>query len=94
MFLDGHGRRESGFFPLVVGFYPLSALAAALVVRKPLALPALVAATALAAGAVAAVKKRTPRETAIFAALAPVYAAAHGAGMWRGAALLALAKRK
>ena len=59
VFLDGHGRRESGFFPLVVGFYPLSALAAALVV-----------------------------------ALAPVYAAAHGAGMWRGAALLAAARAR
>jgi len=94
VFLDGHGRRESGFFPLVVGFYPLSALAAALVVRKPLALPALFAATSLAAAAIAAAKKRTPRETAIFAALAPVYAAAHGAGMWRGAALLAAARAR
>jgi glycosyltransferase involved in cell wall biosynthesis len=88
-FLDGHGRRESRFFPLVVGFFPLSAALVVLVLRRPVAAPALAAVTAAAAGAAAARARRPVFETLSFAALAPVYAAAHGAGMWRALAALA-----
>ena len=88
VFLDGHGRRESGFFPLVVVFYPLSLGAAVLGTRRPSSLPVLAAASVLAAGAVAAVKGRSRAETLAFAGLAPVYALAHGAGMWRGLSLM------
>lgn len=88
VFLDGHGRRESGFFPLVVAFYPLSLGATALAVRRPVAVPILAGASVLAAGAVAAVKGRSRDETVAFAGLAPVYALAHGAGMWRGLSLM------
>jgi glycosyltransferase involved in cell wall biosynthesis len=88
VFLDGHGRRESGFFPLVVGFYPLSLGAVLLVVRRPATAPILAGASVLAAGAVAAVKGRSRDETLAFAGLAPVYALAHGAGMWRGLSLM------
>jgi glycosyltransferase involved in cell wall biosynthesis len=88
-FLDGHGRRESRFFPLVVGFFPLSAGIALLILRRPLSAPILVAATAGLAAAVAARARRPAFETLSFAALGPVYAVAHGAGMWRGLGALA-----
>jgi glycosyltransferase involved in cell wall biosynthesis len=88
-FLDGHGRRESRFFPVVVAFYPVSVALAALVVRRPLLLPALFVGTAAAAAAAAARARRPGFETASFAALAPVYAIAHGAGMWRALGVMA-----
>jgi glycosyltransferase involved in cell wall biosynthesis len=88
-FVDGHGRTESRFFPVVVGFYPVSTALALLAVRRPTALPLLVLASA-AAGAAAAARARRPAfETVSFAALAPVYAVAHGAGMWRALGILA-----
>jgi glycosyltransferase involved in cell wall biosynthesis len=89
VFLDGHGRRESRFFPAVVAFYPVSALVAAEAVRRPWLGPTVLAGTAMAAGAFAAAKKRTGEETAAFAGLAPIYACAHGAGMWLGLAMMA-----
>lgn len=88
VFLDGHGRRRSGLFPLVVTFYPLSVGAVLLAVRRPMAMPILASASVVAAGAVAALKGRSRDETLAFAGLAPVYALAHGAGMWRGLTLM------
>jgi glycosyltransferase involved in cell wall biosynthesis len=88
VFLDGHGRPESGYFPLVVAFYPLSVGAVLLAVRRPMAVPILAGASVVAAGAVAALKGRSRDETFAFAGLAPVYAVAHGAGMWRGLSLM------
>jgi glycosyltransferase involved in cell wall biosynthesis len=88
-FLDGHGTPESRFFPLVVGFFPVSAGLVLLVLRRPAAAPVLVAVTAGVAAAVAARARRPAFETLSFAALAPLYAAAHGAGMWRALAVLA-----
>jgi glycosyltransferase involved in cell wall biosynthesis len=88
VFVDGHGRRESRFFPIVVSFYPLSVAALLLVLRRPLAAPALAAAGAATAVAVTAGRGRPRREVAAFAALAPLYAVAHGLGMWRGLAML------
>jgi glycosyltransferase involved in cell wall biosynthesis len=82
-FLDGHGRRESRFFPLVVGFFPVSAGLALLIVRRPAAAPVLVAVTAGLAAAVAVRARRPAFEIFSFAALAPLYAVVHGAGMWR-----------
>ncbi len=54
VFLDGHGRRESRFFPAVVAFYPVSAALAVAALRRPAAVPAGALGVALAAGAVAA----------------------------------------
>jgi glycosyltransferase involved in cell wall biosynthesis len=88
-FLDGHGRAGSRFQPVVIAFYPVSALLAFALVRKPLLLPAVLAA-AVGAGAAVAIRARRPAfDVASFAALVPLYAVAHGAGMWRGLALLA-----
>ncbi len=84
VFLDGHGRRESRFFPVVVAFYPVSFLLAAATLRRPAV--ALGAATVAAgAGAVVGVAhRRSAREVASLGLLTPVYALFHGAGMWRG----------
>jgi glycosyltransferase involved in cell wall biosynthesis len=91
-FLDGHARTESRFYALAVGFYPVSAALAFLVLRRPLFLPVLVAVSVGGGAAVASRARRPVFETASFAALTPVYAVAHGAGMWR--ALLVLARQR
>jgi glycosyltransferase involved in cell wall biosynthesis len=88
VFLDGHGSPESRFYPLVVAFYPVSVGFAVMSLRHPKLIPALGAATATASGAVAAHARRSPFETVSFAALAPVFAVAHGIGMWRGLGML------
>jgi glycosyltransferase involved in cell wall biosynthesis len=94
VFLDGHGRAESRFFPAVVAFFPTSACLAFLAARRPSLAPALGLGVAAAAAGVARVEGRTTFESASFAALAPVYAAAHGAGMWRGLVLLATSSKR
>ena len=88
VFLDGHGRPESRFFPAVLAFYPLSVAAIVLAVRRPgLAAVAAVTGTAAVFGALRV--RGFPRdESAAFASLAPFYAAAHGAGMWKGLAMM------
>jgi len=91
-FLDGHGRTESRFYALAVGFYPVSAALTFLVLRRPLSLPILVAVAVGGGAAVASRARRPVFEIASFAALTPVYAVAHGAGMWR--ALAALARQR
>jgi len=90
VFLDGHGRRESRFFPAVAAFYPASAALVLLAARRPSAILPLAGVAAVAAGAAAA--RVSPDDAVAFGALAPVYAVAHGVGMWKGAALAA-AKR-
>ena len=93
VFVDGHSTTESRFFPIVTAFFPLSALLAGASLRQPKLLPAAAIGVSAAAGAVAARRGRTGREVAAFTLLAPVYATAHGIGMWRGL-LLALAARR
>jgi glycosyltransferase involved in cell wall biosynthesis len=89
VFLDGHGRTESRFYPLVIAFFPLSAATTVAALRRPALVPALALVGAAAAAGLAARARRSRFETASFGVLAPVYALAHGAGMWRGLALLA-----
>ncbi len=90
VFVDGHGRRESRFFPLVVLSLPASLAVLGGTVRSPRVLPIAVAATSAAAAFAA--RRRSRREQLQFAALAPVYVTAHVLGMWRGVAL-AVAKK-
>jgi glycosyltransferase involved in cell wall biosynthesis len=87
VFVDGHGRRESRFFWAAVAFYPASALLVAAALRRPVVLPAAAAAVSVGAAALAVRRRRAAPEVASLAALAPLYAVAHGAGMWRGLAL-------
>lgn len=93
VFVDGHGRRASRFFPIVVAFYPASVALVVLSVLVPWAGPAAVALGATSAAAVALVRRRSRAEVVAFGLLAPVYALAHGFGMWRGAFLAAGGRR-
>ena len=88
-FLDGHGRRDSRFFPLTVAFFPISAACGVVAVRRSIAVPLLAVVTAFVAAAAASRVRPSTFEAASFAALAPVYAVGHGAGMWRALGLLA-----
>ena len=89
VFLDGHGRRESRFFPLVVAFYPLSGLVALAVARKPARFPLVALALSTVAAAVGLRARRSREDVQALALVAPVYALAHGAGMWWGLLMLA-----
>jgi glycosyltransferase involved in cell wall biosynthesis len=91
-FVDGHLRPESRFFAGAVAFYPLSMVLARALLRRPALVPAAAAAGGLAAGAVAVSAGCAPSEARAFGALAPVYAVAHGAGMWRGLGMLVLGR--
>lgn len=91
VFLDGHGRRESRFFPVVVAFYPLSAALLVAALRRPIVLPAALIATSAGAAAMGVSRRRTSTEVAALALVTPLYAAAHGYGMWRG--LVAMLRR-
>lgn len=84
VFLDGHGRAESRFFPAVVAFYPVSAGLALRALRRPSTIARTALAVSVAAAALGLVKRRSPFEIGTLAALAPVYGIAHGIGMWRG----------
>jgi glycosyltransferase involved in cell wall biosynthesis len=84
VFLDGHGRRESRFFPVAAAFYPVSAALAISSARRPRRSIAAVAAVSLIAGLTAAAVRRSRFEIAATALLAPVWAAAFGVGLWRG----------
>jgi len=90
VFVDGHGRRESRLYPLTVAFFPstLAWLAASWFVPELLAAPLVAAGVA---GAALAFLDRRPRAATTMAWVTPLYAVAHGAGMWRGLALAARA---
>jgi glycosyltransferase involved in cell wall biosynthesis len=84
VFLDGHGRRESRFFPLVVAFYPLSVMLVLAAVRRPRIAPGVIALAALGGAMLGVACRRSRLEVLSLGALTPVYTAFHGAGMWRG----------
>jgi hypothetical protein len=84
VFLDGHGRRESRFYPVAAAFFPVSALLALTAWKRPSVVPLAAVSTSLAAAALGVARQRNGQEVAALALLAPVYAVAHGAGMWRG----------
>jgi glycosyltransferase involved in cell wall biosynthesis len=88
VFLDGHGRRESRFFPYVVAFYPLSAAVLIASMARPRVLPVAAVATALGAASVAVSHRRSRSEVATVALLAPVWVLALGVGLWRGVGML------
>jgi glycosyltransferase involved in cell wall biosynthesis len=84
VFVDGHGRRESRFFPAMVAFYPASVALAAATIRRPTAAPAALLALAAGASLFGIARRRSPLEVASLGLLTPVYGMAHGLGMWRG----------
>jgi glycosyltransferase involved in cell wall biosynthesis len=84
VFVDGHGRRESRFFPAVVAFYPATAALALATFRRPVVAPAALLAASAAASAYGLLRCRSAKEVASLAAVTPIYGLAHGLGMWRG----------
>lgn len=85
VFVDGHGRPESRFFPFVVGFFPLSAALGVVALRRWWVLPAALAACGAAAAAYGGSSGRPARDLRTLAVATPMYALGHGLGMWRGA---------
>lgn len=85
VFVDGHGTRESRFFPAVVAFFPVSTALAIVVARRPVLTPAVAAACGLAAAAYGVSAGRSRREVLVLAGVTPLYALGHAIGMWRGA---------
>ena len=93
VFVDGHGRAESRFFPAVVAFYPLSAAIVLAALRRPLVVPAVVAAACSGiAGGLGVRAGRSRREVRALVLVTPIYVLAHGAGMWKGLGLLTRAR--
>ncbi len=84
VFLDGHGTRESRFFPVVLAFFPLSAALVIATLRRPAVGPAALAALGLAAGVYGRRAGRSRREVQTLFLVTPLYAVGHGLGMWRG----------
>jgi hypothetical protein len=84
VFVDGHGRPESRFFPAVVAFFPASLVLGLVALRRPAVVPAALAAAAVLATAFGIARGRSGRELASLALVTPVYGVAHGIGMWRG----------
>jgi glycosyltransferase involved in cell wall biosynthesis len=93
VFLDGHGRRESRFFPLVIAWFPLSVASAGVLVRKPRLAPAAIGSVISGSALTAAAFRRSRFEVASVSALAPIWTLAFGAGLWRGL-LLMFSKRR
>jgi len=87
VFLDGHGRRESRFFPLAVASFPVTAGVALACLARPRSLRAVVLATSAGAAAIALRTRRSRSEVVTVAGLAPVWAAAFAVGLWRGLVL-------
>jgi glycosyltransferase involved in cell wall biosynthesis len=86
-FVDGHLRPESRFYFGAALFFPSSVALVIATIRRPSV--ALMATAVGSAGAAVAAKAAgcSGFEVRSFSLLAPVYAVAHGIGMWRGAIL-------
>src|SRR5262249_21474542 len=59
VFLDGHGRSESRFYPVAVGFYPASALLVAAAMRRPSLVPLVAVSTSVAAASFGIARHRS-----------------------------------
>lgn len=88
VFVDGHGRPNSRFFPVAVAFYPLSLAWALSALRVRAVAPAALAGLGASAAGYALARNRSGREAVALAIATPVYALGHGAGMWAGLAAL------
>jgi glycosyltransferase involved in cell wall biosynthesis len=93
-FVDGWAKPGGRFFAVIVAFYPLSALASLLALRRP----RLAAKMALAApaGAIAggAALRRSRADCAALGLLGPAWFILYGAGMWHGLWLMLRGQRQ
>jgi glycosyltransferase involved in cell wall biosynthesis len=92
VFVDGHGRPESRFFPVVLAFFPVSAAFALISLRRPGLAPAAAALCSLGAVALGLRARRAPHEIRTLALVTPVYAFGHGVGMWMGLRMVIAAR--
>jgi glycosyltransferase involved in cell wall biosynthesis len=84
VFVDGWARAGGRFFGVIVAFYPLSALAVALGLRRPrFAFVAALSAPVAGAGAGAALR-RSPGDCVALGMLGLPWLCVYAAGMWRG----------
>jgi glycosyltransferase involved in cell wall biosynthesis len=92
VFIDSYGRPGTRFFPLLLAYFPLSLLAAALALRRPrLALCAPAASPLPFAAAAAALRRE--RATVLAAGwVGSSWFAAMGAGLWYGLGLVLRAR--
>jgi glycosyltransferase involved in cell wall biosynthesis len=84
VFVDGYGRPGTRFFAVIVAFYPLSLLTAALAVRRPRQAVAAAAAAPLAGAGLGLALRRPRADSIALATVGPLWLAAFAAGMWRG----------
>lgn len=94
VFVDGHLRRESRFAVPAAVFFPLSLVVGLRLARRPALVAPVAGASSLLAAGVALAAGSPRHEARGFGLLAPVYAVAHGIGMWRGLFLLAINRRR
>ena len=91
-FVDGHLRRGARFAPVILAFFPASVVGVVFVLLwPPFALVALLSTFLLAAGVTAA-KRQPPASVLAVGALAPLFVAVYGLGIWRGLGLLIRAR--
>jgi glycosyltransferase involved in cell wall biosynthesis len=94
VFLDGHGRPESRFFPVALAFFPLSTAFAVMSLRRPVLIPTAAGLCGLGAAVLGLKARRTPHEVRTLALVTPIYAFAHGFGMWKGLGMLLAPRRR
>jgi hypothetical protein len=91
VFLDGHGRRESRWLPVVLAFFPISVAWVAVAALSPWLLLMPIPLFAIC-GAALGWRTFGLQGALPMAAVTPIYALGHAVGMWRGAYLLVRAR--
>ncbi len=84
VFFDGWARAGGRFFGVIVAFYPLSALAVAVGLRRPRIALATVLATPVASAGAGAALGRSPADCGALGMLGLPWLCVYAAGMWRG----------
>src|SRR6185437_14309558 len=87
VFVDGYGRPGTRFFVLIVAYYPLSALALWLALRRPRLAAGAAALAPIGGAGLGVVLRRPTGDTRAIATVGPLWLIAFAAGMWRGLCL-------
>jgi len=84
IFVDGWARPGGRFFGVIVAYYPLSALALLLALKRPRLAAAAALAAPVASVSTGAALRRSRADCAALGMLGPPWLCVYGAGMWRG----------
>jgi glycosyltransferase involved in cell wall biosynthesis len=87
VFIDGWARPGGRFFGVIAAFYPLSALAVLLGIRKPRLLAAATMAAPTAGVGAGLALRRSRADCIALGMLGPAWLCVYAAGMWRGLGL-------